>query len=170
MRKLILAVATTVAASIAPILMIATGASATTPRESFSFADTSTGDGPPAYSVIATGAFVAGGTATQESKGVPLTLRFPAGTITLHTAKRHKTLSKSQTATACLQTQTASGAYTITGGTGAYRGISGSGRPPSPAQPRPDPGGRDRSHCVTITPGPSSPKFHGRRGNLDLWR
>ncbi len=128
MRKLILAVATTVAASIAPILMIATGASATTPRESFSFADTSTGDGPPAYSVIATGAFVAGGTATQESKGVPLTLRFPAGTITLHTAKRHKTLSKSQTATACLQTQTASGAYTITGGTGAYRGISGSGR------------------------------------------
>jgi hypothetical protein len=127
-RKLILAVATTVAASIAPILMIATGASATTPRESFSFADTSTGDGPPAYSVIATGAFVAGGTATQESKGVPLTLRFPAGTITLHTAKRHKTLSKSQTATACLQTQTASGAYTITGGTGAYRGISGSGR------------------------------------------
>ena len=39
--------------------------------------------------------------------------------------------------------------------------------PPSPAQPRHDPGGRDRSHCVTITPGPPSPKFHGDRGNLD---
>ena len=38
--------------------------------------------------------------------------------------------------------------------------------PPSPAQPHHDPGGRDRSHCVTITPGPSSPKFHGDRGNL----
>src|SRR6516165_9553782 len=38
--------------------------------------------------------------------------------------------------------------------------------PPSPAQPPTDPGGRDRSHCVTITPGPSSPKFHDGRGNL----
>jgi hypothetical protein len=27
-------------------------------------------------------------------------------------------------------------------------------------------GGRDRSHYVTITPGPSSPKFHDDRGNL----
>jgi len=36
---------------------------------------------------------------------------------------------------------------------------------PSPAQPRHDPGGRDRSHCVTITPGPSARKFHDR-GNL----
>ena len=39
--------------------------------------------------------------------------------------------------------------------------------PPSPAQPRHDPGGRDRSHCVTITPGPPSPKFHDERDNLD---
>ena len=34
---------------------------------------------------------------------------------------------------------------------------------PSPAQHRHDPGGRDRSHCVTTTPGPPSPKFHGDR-------
>ena len=40
--------------------------------------------------------------------------------------------------------------------------------PPSPAQPRHDPGGRDHSHYVTITPGPSSPKFHGDRGNLRI--
>ena len=40
--------------------------------------------------------------------------------------------------------------------------------PPSPAQPRHDPGGHNRSHCGAITPGPSSPKFHDRRGNLDL--
>jgi transposase-like protein len=38
--------------------------------------------------------------------------------------------------------------------------------PPSPAQPRHEPGGRHRSHYVTITPGPPSPKFHGDRGNL----
>ena len=37
---------------------------------------------------------------------------------------------------------------------------------PSPAQPRHNPGGRDRSHCVTITPGPPSSKFHDDRGNL----
>ena len=37
-------------------------------------------------------------------------------------------------------------------------------------QPNPvtDPGGRHRSHCVTITPGPSSPKFHDDRDNLPL--
>jgi site-specific DNA recombinase len=38
--------------------------------------------------------------------------------------------------------------------------------PPSPAQPDHDPGSRHPSHCVTITPGPSSPKFHDGRGNL----
>ena len=38
--------------------------------------------------------------------------------------------------------------------------------PPSPAQHRPDPGDGHRSHYVTITPGPSSPKFHGGRDNL----
>jgi hypothetical protein len=38
--------------------------------------------------------------------------------------------------------------------------------PPLPAQHRTDPGGRDRSHYVTTTPGPSSPKFHGDRGKL----
>ena len=36
----------------------------------------------------------------------------------------------------------------------------------SPAPPRHDPGGRDRSHYVTITPGPPSPNFHDERGNL----
>ena len=45
------------------------------------------------------------------------------------------------------------------------RGRDRTPTPPSPAQPAHDPGGRDRSHCVTITPGPSSPKFHGDRGN-----
>jgi hypothetical protein len=48
----------------------------------------------------------------------------------------------------------------------AARGRDRTPTPPSPAQPRHDPGGRDRSQRVTITPGPSSPKFHDARGNL----
>jgi hypothetical protein len=127
-RKLILAVTTTGAACLAATLMIVSGATATTATERFSFADTSTSTGPPVFSVIATGDFTAGGTATQQSKGV-LTLRFASGTITLHTGKHHKKISKDHTATACIQTQTSSsGTYTIAGGTGAYKGITGSGR------------------------------------------
>lgn len=127
MRKLILAVTAIVAASLAAMLMIVAGATATSTTERFSFADTSTSNAPPIWSVIATGDFTAGGTATGKSKGV-LTLRFPGGTITLHTAKHHRTLSKDQTATACIQTATSSGTYTIAGGTGPYKGVSGSGR------------------------------------------
>jgi hypothetical protein len=126
-RKLIFVVTATLAASLAPTLMIAAGASATAKTERFSFADTSTSGGPPVWSVIATGDFIAGGTATLNSKG-DLTLRLSAGTITFHTAKENKNVSKIQTATACSQTQSSPSAYTIAGGTGAYKGISGSGR------------------------------------------
>ena len=127
MRKPILAVTATVAAFLVPALVIATGATAATTTEHFSFADANASLGPPIWSVIATGHFIAGGTATQKSKGV-LTLHFAAGTITLDIAKNHKNLSKDQTATACIQTQTGSSTYTIAAGTGAYQGISGSGR------------------------------------------
>ncbi len=127
MRKLILAVTATVAAFLAATLTIAAGATATTHTERFSFADTLTGSGPPVWSVIATGDFIAGGKARAEGKGV-LLLDSPSGTITLQTTKQHKKVSKDQTATACVQTQISSGAYTIAGGTGAYKGISGSGR------------------------------------------
>ena len=67
MRKLILAVTATVAASLAATLTIAAGATATTHTERFSFADTSTSSGPPAWSVIATGQFIAGGKARIRS-------------------------------------------------------------------------------------------------------
>jgi hypothetical protein len=126
-RKLIFVVTATLAASLAPTLVIAAGATATAKTERFSFADTSTSGGPPVWSVIATGDFIAGGTATLNSKG-DLTLRLSAGTITFHTAKENKNVSKIQTATACSQTQSSPSAYTIAGGTGAYKGISGSGR------------------------------------------
>jgi len=126
-RKLILSVAATAAAFLVPALVIAAGATASTTTERFSFADAKASLAPPTWSVIATGGFTAGGTATQKSKGV-LTLRFSAGTITLDIGGNGKKVSKNQTATACIQTQTGSGTYRITGGTGAYQGIGGSGR------------------------------------------
>jgi hypothetical protein len=126
-RKLILSVTATAAAFLVPALVIAAGATASTPSERFSFADATASSGPPVWSVIATGDFIAGGTAMRKSQGV-LTLHFAAGTITLDITKNHKTLSKNQTATACLQTRTRSSPYTIVGGTGAYQHISGSGR------------------------------------------
>ncbi len=127
MRKLILSVAATAAALLVPALVIAANATASTTTERFSLVDAKASLGPPVWSVIATGDFIAGGTAMQKSKGV-LTLHFSAGTITLKIGNNHKKLGKSQTATACIQTQTGSGTYTIAGGTGVYRGISGSGR------------------------------------------
>jgi hypothetical protein len=130
-RKLIFALTAVLAASIVPTLMTAASAGAATSTERFSLADTSTRAGAPVWSVIATGDFIAGGTATQKSKGA-LTLHFSAGTITLGIVRQDKVTSKNQTATACIQVvQTSSGAssaYKITGGTGAYQGISGSGR------------------------------------------
>ena len=126
MRKLILAVTTTIAL-MAPVVILTASASATTGTESFSLIDATTPN-TPVFSVIATGAFVAGGTATVPSKGV-LKLRFPDGTITLHTGKAHKVSTMHQTATACIETQTKTGGhFTIAGGTGAYHGITGSGR------------------------------------------
>lgn len=127
MRKLILAITATAAAFLAPALVIAAGATASTTTERFSLADAKASLGPPVWSVIATGDFIAGGTATQKRKGV-LTLHFAAGTITLDIPKNHKKVSKDQTATACIQTQTGSSTYTIARGTGAYQGIGGSGR------------------------------------------
>lgn len=127
MRKLILSIAATAATFLVPALVIAAGATASTTTEHFSFADAKASLAPPTWSVIATGDFTAGGTATQKRKGV-LTLRFAAGTITLDIGGNGKKTSKDQTATACIQTQTGSGTYTIADGTGAYQGISGSGR------------------------------------------
>ena len=126
MRKLILAVTTTIAV-LAPVLILTASASATTGTESFSLIDATTPQ-IPVFSVIATGAFVAGGTATRPSTGV-LLLRFPNGTITLDTGKKPKVTTMHQTATVCIETQTNTGGhFTITGGTGAYKGITGSGR------------------------------------------
>jgi hypothetical protein len=96
------------------------GASGT---EHFTFISTSVVSGK--FSVIATGAFTAGGTATPFAKTD--TLRFPKGTIEV-TSKRESKPVMTASSTTCYETLSEKGAYVILGGTGAYKGITGSGR------------------------------------------
>jgi hypothetical protein len=124
MRKLTLTVITVCAAA---AFAAASAATASTKTEHFTLITTSTTARQPVYSVIATGAFIDGGIATHERKG-GLTLHLSSGTIKLDRKKPHPQVTKTETATACMQTASSSFSYTIAQGTGAYRGISGSGR------------------------------------------
>jgi hypothetical protein len=125
MRKLILTAAT---ASVAVAAAVANAAGASPSTEHFSLIDTST-NGRPVFTAVATGAFTAGGTATERKQPTKeIIIRFPAGTITLTSSGRgHSHERKLQTATACLQSRHASGNYSIASATGAYVGITGSG-------------------------------------------
>lgn len=76
------------------------------------------------FSVIATGRFTAGGMATPLA-GTD-TLRFPNGTITVASKNTSKPIYTANTNT-CYETLSQRGSYTIAGGTGAYKGIAGSG-------------------------------------------
>lgn len=126
MRKPTLALtAMTVAGAVA--LASTSAATASTKSERFTLIATSTTDGPPDYSVVATGAFIDGGTATHEGKGV-LLLHLTSGTITLDGTVQHHRITTTETATTCMQTAVTTISYTIAQGTGAYTGISGSGR------------------------------------------
>jgi hypothetical protein len=124
MRKLTLAV---IAVSVAAVFAAASAATASTKTEHFRLIVTSTTARQPVYSVIATGAFIDGGTATHEGKRA-LRLHLSSGTITLDAKKQHPRITKTKTATACMQTGSTRITYTIAQGTGAYKGISGSGR------------------------------------------
>lgn len=124
MRKLTLIV---VAVCGAAVFAAASAASPNTKTEHFTLITTSTVASKPVYSVIATGAFIDGGMTTHGPKG-SLTLHLSAGTITLERQKPHPHGTKTETATACMQTASSRYSYTIVQGTGAYKGISGSGR------------------------------------------
>jgi hypothetical protein len=115
------------AVTVAAALVIAGAAMATTSTgtEHFSFIQTATSGNQNLYSAIATGDFTAGGTALLPS-GKPGTVRFSGGTITI-TVKPGKPKSTANLKL-CLQTYADSGKYTIVSGTGAYKGISGSGK------------------------------------------
>ena len=122
MRKAIAAAALSVAAG-AAALGIATSAAASTSTEHFSLISVSTNKSHVVFSAIAAGRFTAGGTAVMTGKVV--TLRFPAGTITLNVTNQHRTITSYP---ACLQTEASSGTFAIASGTGAYNRISGSGK------------------------------------------
>jgi hypothetical protein len=75
-------------------------------------------------SMIATGVFTAGGVDIITSATADI-FRFPGGTIKVrHHAVRSTPTVNSRT---CLFTVSESGTYKLTGGTGKYAGISGSG-------------------------------------------
>jgi hypothetical protein len=124
MRKLTLTIITACGAA---AFAAASAATPTTKTEHFTLITTSTTAKQPIYSVIATGAFIDGGTATHARNG-GLTLHLSSGTITLDRKKPHPQVTKTETATACMQTASSSFSYTIARGTDAYKGITGSGR------------------------------------------
>lgn len=125
MRRMIFAGA---AAAVAAALAIAVGATASpsTKTEHFSFIDTSNDPNSHVYSAIATGDFTAGGTASLGSHGHPGTLRLSNGTIKL--IAKTGPLKTRGNAKTCLETTVDSGTYTLASGTGAYKGITGSGK------------------------------------------
>lgn len=123
MRKLTLTVITVCSAA---AFAAASAATASTKTEHFTLITTSTSAGKPVYSVIATGAFTDGGTATHEGNGA-LMLHLFSGTITLDGKKQRPRVTKTETATACMQTASTTITYKIGQGTGAYAGITGSG-------------------------------------------
>jgi hypothetical protein len=102
-------------------IALGSGASGT---EHFSFMSTSTTN-EAKYSAIATGAITAGGTA--ELLGGKGRIVFPTGTITL-ISKVTGAPTESGSTQKCVAIFSEKGVYTLTGGTGAYTGISGSGR------------------------------------------
>jgi hypothetical protein len=122
MRKMIIAATVTAAAATLAVANIAT-ATSTTKTETFTAITTNPGSG--VASVIATGGFTAGGTLTNGNH--KQNFRFAAGKFTLALGgpgSKHVSLNP----TTCLYTKTGSGTYTLTDGTGAYQGISGSGK------------------------------------------
>jgi hypothetical protein len=126
MRKSITSAA--IAATAAAVLCgtgIATAAthSAATGTESFQMMTTSATS--PTASVIASGVFTAPGTINTNTKGNKGTFVFPSGTVSLkHSAGTGKQSFNPKT---CLLTVNEHGTFKLTGGTGAYAGITGHG-------------------------------------------
>lgn len=102
-------------------IALGSGASGT---EHFSFISTSTTN-EAKYSAIATGPITAGGTA--ELTGGKGKIVFPAGTIDV-TSKLTGAPTQAGSKQKCISIFSEKGTYTLAGGTGAYAGISGTGR------------------------------------------
>jgi len=123
MRKNKITPAAAAIASVAALAITAAAGAAGTQDEHFTAITTNPGSG--VVGVIATGAFTAGGTAVNIKHGQ--TFRFANGHFTIAIGKpgsKHQNLNL----TDCVYTKTGSGTYTFERGTGAYQGITGSGK------------------------------------------
>jgi hypothetical protein len=119
MRRTILAVVAAAATATLGFTGVAL-ASGTSQTEHFSIVGTSVTSN--AESIIATGAFTAGG--VDHSGNKVDKVQFSTGTFTI----THKGTQKvGFNAKTCLATITGAGTYVLSGGTGAYKGLSGSG-------------------------------------------
>ena len=122
MRKVIM----TATAAAAAALAVASIATATSSTKTETFTAITSNPGSGVASLIATGGFTAGGTMMLAAKHTE-TFRFAAGNFTFVVRKGRKH-HQSLNLTTCLYTKTGSATYTLTDGTGAYQGISGSGK------------------------------------------
>jgi hypothetical protein len=120
--RLLLAGTGAVACCAAPLIIEATPSAAAAGIEKFSLMDASTNESSVVYSTIATGSFTDGGTASKV--GGVLTMQLSKGSITLQIKSKHHGATSEHD---CAQTQSSSGDYTITGGTGSYSNITGTG-------------------------------------------
>ncbi len=126
--RLPLIAAAGLAAAAAMIAGAASASARTAPapqREHFSIMSAPAATGPSA--VIATGTFIAGGTATGDlANGGTDIVTLPDGTFKITAGKAAG--SGSSSAVTCLSTAETSGVYKIHGGTGSYAHIGGSGK------------------------------------------
>ena len=127
MRKIIIsaAVAATAVALLGGTGIAAAGThSATTGTENFQLMSTSAT--APTNSVIASGVFTAPGVDHENQQANTAKFVFSNGTVSLkHSAGSGKPSFNPKT---CLFTLNSHGTYTLTGGTGSYAGITGSGK------------------------------------------
>jgi hypothetical protein len=126
MRKIITSAAVAAAAAAAiggtGIAMAGTH-SAASGTENFQLMTTSATS--PSLSVIASGVFTAPGVDHESQKGNTATFTFANGTVSLKHSRG--TGKQSMNPKTCLLTVNQHGTYTLTGGTGAYAGITGNG-------------------------------------------
>jgi hypothetical protein len=117
----IAAAATTAATASALWLAVPAGAASVSGTENFQIMTTSAT--AKTASLIATGVFTAGGTASTSGK--VSTFAFPTGTFKVAHSKG--TGPQTFNPKTCLLTVSQKGTFALSGGTGAYKGISGKG-------------------------------------------
>jgi hypothetical protein len=110
------------------VLAVSGGAGASSANEHLTLSSTTVKGVDQAVRAVAVGAVHATGTFTGKDTNSPrdlITLHFPKGTITLSGHELKTRIVPNLRA--CRATNTGRGTFTITAGTGAYTGITGSG-------------------------------------------